>query len=75
MGQIVKVDGIDRELVKVKSNDPAGYYTTLRERMGVGDVEYVEKVEVSEIEEYFEKPINQPIEPEKKWEPKKRAKE
>lgn len=42
MGIIVKVDGVDRELVKVKSDNPAGYYTTLRERMGVGDVEYIE---------------------------------
>ena len=57
MGQIIKVDGVDEELVKVKSNDPGGFYTTTRKRMKSSDVEYVEPQ----------------IEPEyKNWESKKR---
>ena len=42
MGQIIKIDGVDEELVKVKSNDPGGFYTTTRKRMKSSDVEYIE---------------------------------
>lgn len=44
MGQIIEWNGRQREVVKIKSDNPThhGYYTTFRDQMQPGDVEYQE---------------------------------
>ncbi len=49
MGEFIEINGRIRELVKVVSDCPghAGFYTTYRDQMKPGDVEYVEGVEAT----------------------------
>ena len=44
MGIFIEIDGKQREVVKVKSDNPshAGYYTTYRDQMKPGEEEYFE---------------------------------
>jgi hypothetical protein len=44
MGEKIVWNGREREIVKVKSNNPShnGYYTTFRDAMGPDDIEYTE---------------------------------
>ena len=46
MGTFIEIDGKQREVVKVKSDNPshAGYYTTYRDQMKPGEEEYFEHV-------------------------------
>ena len=46
MGNFIVIDGKQREVVKVKSDNPthAGYYTTYRDQMKPGEEEYFEPV-------------------------------
>ena len=46
MGIFIEIDGKQREVVKVKSDNPshAGYYTTYRDQMKPGEEEYFEPV-------------------------------
>ena len=46
MGIFIEIDGKQREVVKVKSDNPghAGYYTTYRDLMKLGEEEYFEPV-------------------------------
>ena len=46
MGTFIEIDGKQREVVKVKSDNPshAGYYTTYRDQMKPGEEEYFEPV-------------------------------
>ncbi len=45
MGKIINDNGKERELVRVRSDNPghAGYYTTYRDMMKPGDVEFIDK--------------------------------
>ena len=46
MGTFIEIDGKQREVVRVKSDNPshAGYYTTYRDQMKPGEEEYFEPV-------------------------------
>ena len=46
MGTFIEIDGKQREVVKVKSDNPshAGYFTTYRDQMKPGEEEYFEPV-------------------------------
>jgi len=46
LGIFIEIDGKQREVVKVKSDNPghAGYYTTYRDLMKPGEEEYFEPV-------------------------------
>ena len=46
MGIFIEIDGKQREVVRVKSDNPshAGYYTTYRDQMKPGEEEYFEPV-------------------------------
>jgi hypothetical protein len=46
LGNFIVIDGKQREVVKVKSDNPthAGYYTTYRDQMKPGEEEYFEPV-------------------------------
>jgi hypothetical protein len=50
MGEKIVWNGREREIVKVKSNNPShnGYYTTFRDAMGPDDVEYIDNEQVKE---------------------------
>lgn len=44
MGKIINWNGIEREVVRVKSDNPThnGYYTTYRDAMKPGEEEFIE---------------------------------
>jgi hypothetical protein len=50
MGEKIVWNGREREIVKVKSNNPShnGYYTTFRDAMGPDDIEYIDNEQVKE---------------------------
>lgn len=50
MGEIINWNGRQREVVKVKSDNPdhAGYFTTFRDMMLPGQEEYIEPVQAKE---------------------------
>lgn len=50
MGEIINWNGRQREVVKVKSDNPdhAGYFTTFRDQMLPGQEEYIEPAQAKE---------------------------
>jgi hypothetical protein len=67
MGEKIVWNGREREIVKVKSNNPShnGYYTTFRDAMGPDDVEYIENEPAKDEPKKEAKPA-EPAKPKRK---------